>query len=82
MTVRQPTVASSPSAFPTEPWDLRDAEKELGKIVFACLCSFKRDESVGTKHQAIVNLEEVYGDVIKGKRPEDHSAQPRIDAPW
>jgi hypothetical protein len=74
--------ASSPSPFPTESWNPRDAEKELGKIRFACICSFKRGGLVDTKHQAIVDLEDAYGEVIKEKKLEDHILQPRVDAPW
>jgi hypothetical protein len=79
---RQSTTAFSTFPLPTGSWDPSDVEKELGKIRFACICSFKRDEPVDTKHQAIVNLEEAYREIIKGKKPEDHLLQPHVDAPW
>jgi acyl-CoA thioesterase II len=80
VTVHQPTTPSSISSAGT--FDSQDAEKELGKICFTCICSFKRDEAGATTHQANMDLEETYAVVVKGRDPSTHPVPPRIDAPW
>lgn len=80
VTVRQP---STPSSIPSSGiFDTKDGEKELGKICFTCICSFKRDEVGATSHQVAMNLEETYGAVIKGRDPSSHPPPPQIDTPW
>lgn len=78
--VRQPT--SSSSLLPNGQFDHKDAEKELGRICFTSICSFKRDETSNTHHQAQINVEEKYSLVLMGKTPDEHPQHPRIDSPW
>jgi acyl-CoA thioesterase II len=80
VTVSQPT---KPSLIPsTGIFDVQDAESQLGKICFTCICSFKRDEVGATRHQVEMDLEETYSVAIRGRDPETHPVPPQVDAPW
>jgi acyl-CoA thioesterase II len=63
-------------------FDTRDGEKELGKICFTCICSFKRDEVSTTSHQITMNLAEAYGAAIQGRDASSHPPPPQLDTPW
>jgi hypothetical protein len=51
-------------------------------VCFACICSFKRDESADSGHQVLGNWKERYKIVLDGKNPEDFDLAPDVDAPW
>jgi len=78
--VRQPV--SSTLTLPSGIFDIKQSSRQLGKICFACLVSFKRDEPWGIGHQAKIDLEKTYDVVIKGKNPSEHRICPHIDFPW
>ncbi|CZR57228.1 uncharacterized protein PAC_07118 [Phialocephala subalpina] len=75
--VQQPT--TSPPSIPFKPQDL---EKNLGKVCFTSMVSFKRDEELGPNHQTEEGYEKKYEEVLKGKDPWDWPRLPRVDAPW
>ncbi len=62
-------------------WGPEEAEGELGRVCFAAMVSFKRDEPEGVRHQVDGGLEE-FRSVIGGRRPDEWEACPAIDTPW
>ncbi|KAI9827741.1 MAG: hypothetical protein M1832_004230 [Thelocarpon impressellum] len=59
-----------------------DGSADGDGVCFTCICSFKRDEESSFAHQHEARLEARYGEVLRGKRPEDHGLAPAIDTPW
>ncbi|KAL2828423.1 thioesterase-like superfamily-domain-containing protein [Aspergillus cavernicola] len=58
-----------------------DARQE-GQICFSGICSLKRDENRDEfRHQA-TPAQERFSSILLGKRPEDHSVSPSVDADW
>lgn len=57
-------------------------DDERAAVCFAGLCSFKRDEEGSIEHGEVIDLENTYRSVLKGKRPEDHAPAPAVDSPW
>lgn len=58
-----------------------DARQD-GKIMFSCLCSFKRDEKQRIFRHQPSPAQERYRSVLAGKRPEDQPVSPSVDADW
>lgn len=58
-----------------------DARQD-GKIMFSCLCSFKRDENQRTFCHQPSPVQERFQSVLAGKRPEDQPVSPSVDADW
>ncbi|KAJ5975859.1 hypothetical protein N7481_009566 [Penicillium waksmanii] len=58
-----------------------DARQD-GRIMFSCLCSFKRDEKQRIFRHQPSPVQERYQSVLAGKRPEDQAVSPSIDADW
>lgn len=75
ITVRQPVETCS------FPFESASCKRNLGKICFASMCSFKKDEEAPTKHQIKAGLKETYGNIIKDD-PAEHRNAPKIDTPW
>ncbi|KAE8450931.1 hypothetical protein EG329_005371 [Mollisiaceae sp. DMI_Dod_QoI] len=80
VTVRQPLSASSSVPFRVQ--DLGKGEEGLGKVCFVSMVSFKRNEVEGVSHQVGEGVEEMYREVLEGRRPESWDVLPRIDTPW
>jgi hypothetical protein len=76
--VRQPTTPpKSRSRFKEE-----DAGKELGKICFSCICSFKRDEKETFKGHQGVRAQERWKEVLGSRNGKAWEKAPGVDAPW
>ncbi|KAE8352318.1 thioesterase-like superfamily-domain-containing protein [Aspergillus coremiiformis] len=58
-----------------------DARQE-GKVCFACLCSFKRDEGQSTFEHQPLSAQERFRAILEAKRPEDQPVSPSVDAEW
>lgn len=58
-----------------------DARQD-GKVVFSCLCSFKRDEEQRTFDHQPVAAQGRFKDILSSKRPEDQPVSPSVDADW
>lgn len=58
-----------------------DARQD-GKVVFSCLCSFKRDEEQRVFDHQPLPAQGRYKDILSSKQPKDQSISPSVDADW
>ena len=78
VTVRQP---KDPSPLPP-PFGKEDAEKDLGKICFSCICSFKRDERETFEGHQGTSVQERWEEVLGQRDGGSWPVAPGVDAPW
>jgi hypothetical protein len=76
--VRQP---KDPSPLPP-PFGKEDAEKDLGKICFSCICSFKRDERETFEGHQGTSVQERWEEVLGQRDGGSWPVAPGVDAPW
>lgn len=55
---------------------------EPERLIFTCVCSFKRPEERGVDVQETCNLREKYRLALGSKKPQDWPEAPTIDSPW
>lgn len=56
--------------------------RQDGKIVFSCLCSFKREEGQHTFDHQPSGAQGRFSDTLSGTRPEDQPISPSVDVDW
>ncbi|KAL4888718.1 thioesterase-like superfamily-domain-containing protein [Aspergillus ambiguus] len=56
--------------------------RQAGKICFASLCSFKRDEKQKSFGHQPMSAQERYRSILGGTRPEDQPRSPSVDVDW
>jgi len=79
----EPSIESGlPIALRLNQFNSSHGQKELGKICFTCICSFKKDQEDDVGHQEVKPMDQEYSVVLNGKGPSDHPHAPSVDAPW
>lgn len=78
VSVKQPT---SPSES-TRSFKREDVGKELSKVCFSCICSFKKDEKETFVGHQGVSVQERWKDVLGSREAEGWEGAPGVDAPW
>jgi acyl-CoA thioesterase len=76
--VRQPI---SPSKN-LRPFDLSDGTKDMDKICFSCILSFKKDEPFNSAHTELKDWNAEYGSAVKDINPTTFPQTPDVDTPW
>lgn len=82
--MRQP-VAPSPLASSSREerkFGIEDGEKELGKICFSCICSFKKDEKETFQGHQEVSAQERWKGVLRKEDGGSWDTAPGVDTPW
>lgn len=92
VTVRQPLVPSISLDISIRPrsgkkvrFRREEAGRELGKICFSCICSFKRDETESFEGHGLggeENVQERWKEVLGKRRGSEWEKAPGQDAPW
>ncbi|KAH0490789.1 hypothetical protein TgHK011_002241 [Trichoderma gracile] len=75
VTVRQP---KHPSATPSGPFPLSDANLPLGPVCFSCHVTFKRPVP-NFADQQLTSAQERFAHILSQRRPEEWEASPQLD---